>query len=65
MQTQLKGEWLHFTCIDEAILVSTDIDGLDIWQLEVPLQVWEDEGGNKACRHNLYVICLLHNSVTA
>ena len=48
---QHKAEFAHLTCIDKAILVSADIDGLDIWQLEVPLQVWKDEGGNKACKH--------------
>ncbi len=37
------------TCIDEAILVATDIDGLDVGQLEVPLQIWEDEWSHKAC----------------
>ena len=29
--------------------MSAHIDGLDVWQLEVPFEVWVDKGGDKPC----------------
>ena len=40
----------QLTCVDQAVFVSTDIDGLDIGELEVPLQVWKNKWSHEACR---------------
>lgn len=34
--------------VDEAILMTAHIDGDDLWQPEIPHQVWVDEGSDKA-----------------
>lgn len=50
---------LVFVCSCVYSLVPADVDALDVWQSEVPLQVGVQEGGDEAARGSINMHCYL------